>query len=79
MEFGDASVSNMPYKTYLNPPANAIFVKSYEYAPKEDNYLMETLFPYLKFLHHFGFSVPTFVEFYPFGTIKSIKEDDVRF
>jgi len=27
---------------------------------------MKTLFPYLEFLHYFGFSVPTFVELYPF-------------
>jgi len=60
-------------------PFNAIFVESYEYAPKEDNYLMKTLFLYLKFFHYSQFNVFTFVEFYPFDTIKSIKEDDVRF
>jgi hypothetical protein len=69
----------MPYKTYLNPPFNAIFVEFYEYVPKEDNYIMKTFLPYLKFLHYFGFHVPTFVELYPFGAIKSIKEDDVKF
>ncbi len=59
-------VDNTPYRTYLSPPFNAIFVEFYGYAPKEDNYLMRTLFPYLEFLHYFGFSVPTFVELYPF-------------
>jgi hypothetical protein len=72
-------VNNTPYRTCLNLPSNAIFVESYEYAPKKDNYLMKTLFPYLKFFHYFGLSVPTFVELYPFGAIRSIKEDDVRF
>jgi hypothetical protein len=69
----------MPYRTYLNPPFNAIFVESYEYTPKEDNYLMKIFFPYLEFFHNFGLNVPTFVELYPFGAIKSIKEDDVKF
>ncbi len=69
----------MPYRTCLNPPFNAIFIESNEYVPKEDIYLMKTLFPYLKFLHNPKFSVPTFMEFYPFGTIRNIMEDDVRF
>jgi len=72
-------VDDMPYKTCMNPPFNAIFVKSYEDLPKKDNYLMKTLFPYLEFLHYFGLNVPTFVELCPFGAIKSFKEDDVRF
>jgi len=63
----------------MNPPFNAIFVKSYEDLPKKDNYLMKTLFPYLEFFHYFGLNVPTFVELYSFGAIKSFKEDDVRF
>ncbi len=36
-------VDNTPYQTCLNLPSNAIFVESYEYAPKEDNYLMKIL------------------------------------
>jgi hypothetical protein len=71
-------VDDMPYRTCLNPPCNAIYVESYEYMPKE-NYLMKTLLPYLKFFHYFGLSLPTFVELYPFNAIKSMKEDDVRF
>jgi hypothetical protein len=63
-------VDDTPYKTCLNPPFNAIFVESYEYTPKENNYLMKTFFPYLKFFHNFGFSVPTFVELYPSGASK---------
>jgi hypothetical protein len=59
--------------------SNAIFVESYERVAKKDNYLMKTLLPYLEFLHYSGLNVPTFVELYPFGAIKSIKEDDVRF
>jgi hypothetical protein len=51
-------------------PFNAIFVESYEYAPKEDNYLMKTLLLYLEFLHNSGLNVPTFVELYLFGTSK---------
>jgi hypothetical protein len=69
----------MPYKTFLNPPFNVIFVESYEYAPKEDNDPMKTLIPYLKFLDYIKLNVFTFMEFYPFSTIKNIKEDDVRF
>jgi hypothetical protein len=69
----------MPYKSYLNLPFNAIFVEFYEYAPKKDNYLMKIFLSYLEFLHNSRFSVPTFVEFYLFDTIKSIKEDNVRF
>lgn len=72
-------VKDMPYKTYLKPSFNAIFVKSYEHVPKEDNYLVKTIFPYLKFFHNFRLSVSTFVEFYPFSTIRSIKDDDVGF
>ncbi len=40
-------VDDKPYRTYLNMPFNAIFVESYEYAPKENNYLMKNLFSYL--------------------------------
>jgi hypothetical protein len=36
-------VDNTPYRTYLNLLSNAIFVESYEYVPKEDNYLMKIL------------------------------------
>jgi hypothetical protein len=72
-------VDDMPYRTCLNMPFNAIFVESYEYETKEDKYVMKTLFPHLEFLHYFGLNVPTFVEIYPFGAIKSINEDDVRF
>jgi len=42
----------------MNPPSNAIFVESYEYMPKEDNYVMKTLLPYLKFLHYFSLLFP---------------------
>ncbi len=45
-------VDDTPYTTCLNLPFNAIFVESYEYAPKEDNYLMKTFLLYLKFLHN---------------------------
>ncbi len=69
----------MPYKTCLNPPSNAIFVESYEYVLKEDNYLMKVLLPYLEFFHYIGLNVPTFVELYPFDAIRCIKENDVRF
>jgi hypothetical protein len=72
-------VDYTPYRTCLNPPPNAIFVESYEYTPKEDNYLMKTHLPYLKLFHYFGLNVPTFLEFYPFSAIRSIKETNVRF
>jgi len=72
-------VDDTSYRTCLNMFSNAIFVESYEYGPKEDNYLMKVLLPYLEFLHYFGLSVPTFVELYPFNTIRCIKEDDVSF
>ncbi len=67
------------YKTYLNLPFNAIFVESFEYVPKEDNYLMKILLPYLEFFHYSRLSVPTFVELYPFDAIGCIKENNVRF
>ncbi len=35
-------VDDTPYRNCLNPPSNAIFVESYEYVPKEDNYFMKT-------------------------------------
>jgi len=63
-------VDNTPYKTCLNSPSNAVFVESYEYTPKKDNYLMKTLFLYLKFLHYSRLIVPTFMELYPFGPLK---------
>jgi len=71
--------SYTPYRTYLNPPSNAIFVEFYEYVPKENNYLMKVLLLYLEFFYYSGLSVPTFVELYLFGAIKCIKENDVRF
>ncbi len=62
----------MPYKTCLNSPFNAIFVESYEYAPKDDNYLMKTFLSYLKFLHYFRRNVPTFVELYPLVPLEGL-------
>ncbi len=72
-------VNDTPYRTYMNPPSNAIFVESYEYMPKEDNYVMKTLLPYLKIPSLLWLIVPTFVELYSFGAIRSIKDNDVRF
>jgi hypothetical protein len=69
----------MPYISCLNLPFNAIFVESYEYVLKEDNYRMKALLSYSKFFQYFGLNVPTFVQLYPFNAIKSIKEDNVRF
>ncbi len=69
-------VNNTPYRTCLNPPFFVIFVESYEYAPKMDNYLMKILLLYFEFFHNSRLNVPTFVEFYLFGTIK---ENDGRF
>jgi hypothetical protein len=40
-------VDDTLYIIYLNLPFNAIFVESYEYVPKEDNYLMNFFLPYL--------------------------------
>jgi len=72
-------VDNTPYKTYQNPPFNVIFIESYKEVLKEDSYFPRILLLYLKFFHYFGFSIPTFVENYPFGAIKRFKEDDVKF
>ncbi len=69
----------MPYKTYLNLPFNAIFAESYEYVPIKDNYLMKILLPYIECLYYSRFNVPTFVELYPFNTIRSLEKDDVKF
>jgi len=69
-------VNNMSYKTYLNLPFNAIFVESYEYAPKDDNYF---ILSYLELFHYFRLNVPTFVEFYPFGAIRRINKENVKF
>ncbi len=71
-------VDDMPYKTYQNPPFNAIFIESYKEVLKEDNYFLRTLFLNLD-LFYSWFHVPTFVEDYRFGTIRSFKENDVKF
>jgi hypothetical protein len=47
--------------------------------PKEDNYLLKTFLPCLESFHYSRLNVPTFVEDYPFGTIKKFNEDNVRF
>jgi len=72
-------VDDTSYNTCLKMAFNAIFVESYEDLPKEDNYFMKTFLAYLEFLHYFGLSVRTFVGLYPFSTIISIKEDNVKF
>ncbi len=72
-------VDDTPYKTCQNPPFNVIFIESYEDMLEEENYLLGTFLPYLESFHYFGFNVPTFVENYPFGAIRSLKEDDVKF
>ncbi len=63
-------VHDTPFRTCLNLPFNAIFVESYEDVSKEDNYLMKIFLPYLEFFHYFVLNVPTFVDFYPYGTIR---------
>jgi len=40
-------VDDIIYKTCQNPPFNVIFIESYENMPKEDNYFLGTLLPYL--------------------------------
>jgi hypothetical protein len=72
-------VDDMPYKTCQNPHFNVIFIEFYEDMPEEENYLLGSLLPYLKLFHYSGFNVPTFVENYPFGAIRNLKEDDVKF
>jgi len=72
-------VNDTPYRIYLNPPFNAIFVESYEDLPKEDSYFMKIFLLYLELnLHYSRLNVPTFVKLYPFGAIKSLKENGVR-
>jgi hypothetical protein len=63
-------VDDTPYRFCLNPPFNAIFVESYEYVLKEDNYLMNFFFLYLNFFHYSWFSVPMIVELNPFGALE---------
>jgi len=72
-------VDDTPYRTYQNPPFNVIFIEYYEDVPKEDNYLLKTFLPYFKKFHYSGLIVLTFVEFYHFGVIRSIEENDVKF
>ncbi len=72
-------VDDTPYRTCQNLPFNVIFIKYHEDVPKEDNYFLKAFLPYLKFFHYSGLSVPTFVELYRFGAIRSIKENDVKF
>lgn len=71
-------VDDTPYKTYQNPPFNAIFIKSYKEMPKEHNYFLRIIFLYLKLFYYSWLHIPTFVEDYPFGTIKNFKENDVK-
>jgi hypothetical protein len=46
---------------------------------KKDNYIVGIFLPYLESLHYSRLSVPTFLEDYTFGAIKSFNEDDVEF
>jgi hypothetical protein len=46
---------------------------------KEDNYFMGTFLPQLESLHYSRLSVPTFVEDYTFGAIRSFNENNVKF
>jgi hypothetical protein len=71
-------IDNMPYRTRQNPPLNVIFVKSHEHMKEEDNYFMGTFLPHLESLHYNKLSVPTFVEDYIFGAIRSLNENDVE-
>ncbi len=60
-----------------NPHFNVIFVEFYEEQKKKK--LVSTIIPYLELFHQFGFNVPIFVEDNPFGTIRNIIEDDVKY
>jgi len=69
-------VDDTPYKSIFNDSCNAIFLESFEGASNDEDYLLSIIFPYLVSFHFFGFSVQTYLEHNPFGTIKSISQSD---
>jgi hypothetical protein len=71
-------VDDTPYKTYQNPPFNAIFIESYKEMPKEHNHFLRIIFLYLELFYYSWLHITTFVEDYPFGAIKNFKENDVK-
>jgi hypothetical protein len=68
-------INDMPYKSLFNAIFLEFFVNFYG-----DNYLnlLRTILFYLESLHFFGYDVPTFVQFNPFGSIKCISCDDPK-
>jgi len=68
-------INDMPYKSLFNAIFLEFFVNFYG-----DNYLnlLGTIILYLESLHFFGYDVPTFVQFNPFGSIKCINCDDPK-
>jgi len=51
-------VDDMPYRTYLNPSSNAIFVESYEDVLRKENYFLKTLLSYYKIFITLGLLFP---------------------
>jgi hypothetical protein len=59
-------IDNFPYKSSKNPPHTAIFPQTYKATNPEDNYLADTLLPYLEGLAG-AWDVQGYIESHPFG------------
>ncbi len=71
-------IDDTPYKSMFNGPYNAFFLDFFNGRHGEDQYLLGSVFPYLKNLHLSRYNVPTFVEHNSFGRIKCIDWDNPR-
>jgi hypothetical protein len=61
----------------FNELYSTIFLESFDGLHGEDNYLLGTIFAYLKSLHFSRYGVCTYVKHNPFGHIKCIDQDDL--
>jgi len=68
-------VDDTPYRSIFNDCV-VLFLKSFEGAHSDGDYLLSTILPYLVSLHSFGFNVQTYMKHNPFGIIISISQND---
>jgi hypothetical protein len=69
-------IDDMPHKSLFNPPFNAIFFETFYKSHNDTNYLLQTVLPYLEYMHLSRMWVYKFVELNNFGSITNVLPND---
>jgi len=70
-------INEMPHKSLFNRPFSAIFFERFYGLHNDVNYLLQTIFPYLKSLHLSKMHVYKFAKLNPFDNITYVLPNDL--